>query len=68
MAELENFELTSYYEQILDEEKAKTVQYEINYTEKLQNLYANHSPSASSPRLKSHSASPLPPAIPDDDD
>ena len=66
MAELENFELTSYYEQILSEEKAKTAQYEIDYTEKLRNLYANHSPSSS--HLKSSSASPLPPAIPDDDD
>jgi hypothetical protein len=68
MVELENFELTSYYEQILAEEKAKTAQYEIDYTEKLQNLYDNDSPPASSPRLISISTSPLLPAIPDDDD
>ncbi|CAF1169629.1 unnamed protein product [Adineta ricciae] len=54
-AELENFELTSYYEQILAEEKAKTAQYETEYTRKLECLYAD-------------GASPLPPAIPDDDD
>jgi hypothetical protein len=71
MAELENFEITSYYEQILTEEKAKTSQYEIEYTQKLKILYANDSSPPSSPRLKSNSRtsiSPLPPAIPDDDD
>jgi len=71
IAELENFEITSYYEQILAEEKAKTVQCETEYTEKLRVLYANDSSPPSSPRLKSNSRtsiSPLPPAIPDDDD
>jgi hypothetical protein len=72
MAELENFEITSYYEQILAEEKAKTAQYEAEYTQKLQVLYINNSPPPpSSPRLKSTSqtsTSPPPPAIPDDDD
>ncbi len=72
MAELENFEITSYYEQILAEEKAKTAQYETEYTQKLQVLYINNSsPPPSSPRLKSTSqtsTSPPPPAIPDDDD
>jgi hypothetical protein len=60
MAELENFEITSHYEQILAEEKVKTAQCEIEYTQKLQ--------VSSSPRLKSISPSPPPPAIPDDDD
>ncbi len=73
MVELENFEITSYYEQILAEAKTKTTQYETVYTEKLQDLYANDSspPPPSSPRLKSisrTSTSPPPPAIPDDDD
>ncbi len=71
MAELENFEITSYYEQILTEEKAKTSQYEIEYTQKLKILYANNSSPPSSPRLKSNSRtsiSPSLPAIPDDDD
>jgi hypothetical protein len=71
MVELENFEITSYYEQILTEEKTKTAQYEIEYTKKLQILYTNNSSPPSSPRLKSNSrtsTSPLLPAIPDDDD
>jgi hypothetical protein len=71
MAELENFEITSYYEQILSEEKAKTAQCEAEYTEKLQMLYINDSPPPSPPRLVSVSPSPTsppPPAIPDDDD
>ncbi len=71
MAELENFEITSYYEQILAEEKAKTAQYEAEYTQKLQCLYAHDSSPPSSPRLISisrTSLSPPPPAIPDDDD
>jgi hypothetical protein len=55
MAELENFEITSYYEQILTEEKAKTSQYEIEYTQKLKILYVNDSSPPSSPRLKSNS-------------
>ncbi len=45
IVELENFEITSYYEQILAEEKAKTDQLEIEYTEKLKTLN-NHHPSA----------------------
>ena len=61
MAELENFELTSYYEQILDEEKAKTAEYQRMYRENLSSL---------SPCLKSlsfNSSSPPLPPIPDDD-
>jgi hypothetical protein len=71
MGELENFEITSYYEQILAEEKSKTAQYEIEYTQKLQIVDANDSSLPSSPRLISlsqTSTSPPPPAIPDDDD
>ncbi|UJR25901.1 hypothetical protein I4U23_007249 [Adineta vaga] len=41
--ELENFEITSYYEQILVEEKAKTAQLEAEYTKKLQESDTNHS-------------------------
>ncbi|UJR23002.1 hypothetical protein I4U23_026028 [Adineta vaga] len=70
-AELENFELTSYYEQTLAEEKVKTLQYEAEYTQKLECLYANDLSSESSPNPRSlsrTSSSPLPPAIPDDDD
>lgn len=61
MAELENFELTSYYEQILSEEKAKTEEYQRMYRENLSSL---------SPCLKSlslNSPSPPLPPIPDDD-
>jgi hypothetical protein len=68
MAELENFEITSYYEQVLAEEKAKTAQCEVEYTQKLEILYANNS---SPPRLRTisqTSSSPLIPASPDDDD
>ncbi len=64
MAELENFEITSYYEQILTEEKAKTSQYEIEYTQKLKILYANHSSPPSSPRLKSNSRTSKSPSLP----
>ena len=56
--ELENFEITTYYEQVLAEEKAKTAEYERKCT-------------SLSPRLKSlssNSSSPPIPAIPDDDD
>lgn len=76
-AELENFEITSYYEQILAEEKEKTAQYEAEYTQKLQLLYDNDSspplPSPSSPpscqtSSSRISTSPPPPAIPDDGD
>lgn len=59
-AELENFEITSYYEQILAEEKAKTARYEAEYTDKLRCLLADDSSSRTSP-------SPPPPAVPDDD-
>lgn len=61
LIELENFEITSYYEQVLAEAKAKTNEYERIYTEKLRE----------SPRLKSlssNSSSPPLPAIPDEDD
>ncbi|CAF3457158.1 unnamed protein product [Rotaria sp. Silwood1] len=71
MTELENFEITSYYEQILIEEKAKTAQYEAEYTEKLQLLYKNDShPSSSSCSTNASrtSTSLSPPAIPDGDD
>ncbi|CAF4485540.1 unnamed protein product, partial [Rotaria sp. Silwood1] len=56
-AELENFEITSYYEQILSEEKAKTIQLENQYTQKLKTLHSNHSSSPSSPRLISNTSS-----------
>ncbi|CAF1155133.1 unnamed protein product [Adineta steineri] len=73
MTELENFEMTSYYEQILAEEKAKTAQYETEYTQILQWLYDNDSPLPSSPHhhlisISQTSLSPPLPAIPDDDD
>lgn len=58
-AELENFEITSYCEQILAEEKLKTAQYEFEYIQKIQDL--------SSPD-KTISRTPTPPPIPDDDD
>ncbi|CAF0934534.1 unnamed protein product [Rotaria sordida] len=70
-AELENFEITSYYEQILLEEKAKTAQYEAEYTEKLRLLYTNDSIPQSSSRPTSitrTSTSLSPPAVPDGDD
>ena len=60
MAELENFEITSYYEQILAEEREKRVQ------------CATQVHQATSPICtideSSASMSPLLPAIPDDDD
>jgi hypothetical protein len=68
MAELDNFEITSYYEQILAEEKAKTAQYEVEYTQKLQFLYANNPSPPPSPSISRTSTSPPLPAIPDDDD
>ena len=52
LAELENFEINSYYEQILVEERAKVAHYQSIYTDKLRLL---------------HQPSPSPPAIPDDD-
>ncbi len=55
IVELENFEITSYYEQILAEEKAKTVQLEAEYTEKLKRLHNNHSSASSSPPSSSRS-------------
>lgn len=55
MAELETFELTSYYEQILSEEKAKTAEYQRQTLPSL------------SKSLSLHSPSPPLPAIPDDD-
>lgn len=70
-AELENFEISAYYEQILAEEKAKTAQMEAEYTEKLEILYANHSiqsPSLDHTNTSESSTSLSPPAIPDDDD
>ncbi|CAF1154118.1 unnamed protein product [Adineta ricciae] len=42
--ELENFEITSYYEQSLNEEKAKTARLEAEYAEKLQQSNVNQSP------------------------
>ena len=51
MAELENFEITSYYEQILDEEKVKTAQYEVEYIEKVRSLNVNDSRTSKSPSL-----------------
>ena len=41
--ELENFEITSYYEQNLNEEKAKTARLEAEYAEKLQLSNTNQS-------------------------
>lgn len=41
--ELENFEIGSYYEQILSEEKAKTMQLEAAYQDKLKAKDANTS-------------------------
>jgi len=43
---LENFEITSYYEQILAEEKAKTLQLEREYTKKVEILHNNSSSKA----------------------
>jgi hypothetical protein len=63
MAELENFEIKSYYEQILTEEKAKTAQLEAEYTQKLKLSQTTDRSPPSSPRLKSaspSSKSPLP--------
>ncbi len=63
-AELENFEITSYYEQILAEEQAITAQLEAEYTEKLKALHNNHlspptiSPSSSSSKSPSQSVTP----------
>ena len=57
-AELENFEITSYYEQILAEEKAITAQLEAEYTEKLKALHKDpSSPPTVSPSLSSKSPS-----------
>jgi hypothetical protein len=50
--ELENFEITSYYEQILAEEKAKTLQLEIEYNRKLKSSNVN----SSSPKSQSQSS------------
>ncbi|CAF4629439.1 unnamed protein product, partial [Rotaria sp. Silwood2] len=67
-AELENFEITSYYEQILSEEKAKTIQLENEYRQKLKTLNSNHSSPPSSPRLISSTSlkSPSQSIIPKD--
>jgi hypothetical protein len=53
--ELENFEITSYYEQILAEEKAKTIQLETEYNRKLKtlNAHSSSSPSSSKSQLQS---------------
>jgi hypothetical protein len=63
-AELENFEITSYYEQILAEEKATTAQLEAEYTQKLKALHTNHpSPPNVTP---SSPKSPLLSTVPND--
>ena len=67
MAELENFEITSHYEQILAEEQAKVAHYESIYTNKLRLLHADDSSLLLSSRRPSSSTTPSPPAIPDDD-
>ncbi|CAF1025606.1 unnamed protein product [Rotaria sordida] len=59
-AELENFEITSYYEQILSEEKGKTIQLENEYTQKLKILNSDHSALPSSPCLISSASSKSP--------
>lgn len=47
--ELENFEMTSYYEQILAEEQAKTLQLEIEYAQKSKTFNTKPLSSSSSP-------------------
>ncbi|CAF1106945.1 unnamed protein product [Adineta steineri] len=57
-AELENFEITSYYEQILAEEKAKTAQLQADYEQKSATLNTNNSfRSTPSPQLNNTSSS-----------
>jgi hypothetical protein len=56
-AELENFEISSYYEQILAEEKAKTAQLENEYTQTLKALGFNYSSPPSSPQSFNTSSS-----------
>ena len=60
MAELENFEITSYYEQILAEEKEKVAQWATKVHQATSPICTIDESSAS--------MSPLLPAIPDDDD
>ena len=60
-AELENFEITSYYEQILAEEKTKTAQLEDEYTQILRTLDSNRlSPLSSSCHITGSSLSEFP--------
>ncbi|CAF3587698.1 unnamed protein product [Rotaria socialis] len=69
-AELENFEITSYYEQVLADATAETAQLEAEYTEKLEIVYANGTVTSASSRPASvsrTSTSLTPPAIPDED-
>ncbi|CAF4667870.1 unnamed protein product, partial [Rotaria magnacalcarata] len=69
-AELENFEITSYYEQILADVTAETAQLEAEYTEKLEIVYANGTVTSTSSRPTSASrtsTSLTPPTIPDED-
>ena len=54
-AELENFQLNCYYEQILAEERLKLTEYQSIYSNKFRRLHRNDS------------SSPPPPPIPDND-
>lgn len=68
-AELENFEITSYYEQILAEEKAKTAQLEAEYKAKSKASKSSQSSTPSSPcliNISSTSKSPPPSITPED--
>ncbi|CAM4773544.1 unnamed protein product [Rotaria magnacalcarata] len=60
-AELENFEITSYYEQILSEEQDKTIQLEAEYAQKSKILNSKQPFSPSSPCLMNPPSSKWPP-------
>ncbi|CAF1002542.1 unnamed protein product [Rotaria magnacalcarata] len=60
-AELENFEITSYYEQVLSEEQDKTIQLEAEYAQKSKILNSKQPFSPSSPCLMNPPSSKWPP-------